>query len=41
MNMPNKENLAHQVDEYVELDDCVKALEIYYKTFERFIEMEI
>lgn len=41
MNMPNKENLAHQADEYVELDDCVKALEIYYKTFERFIEMEI
>lgn len=35
MNMPTKENLAHQVNEYVEIEDCIKALEIYYKTIEK------
>ena len=35
MNMPTKENLAHQVNEYVEIEDCIKSLEIYYKTIEK------
>ena len=35
MNMPTKENLAHQVNEYVEIEDCIKAIEIYYKTIEK------
>ena len=29
----DKENLAHQKDEYIEIADAILALEIYYKTF--------
>lgn len=31
----DKENLAHQKDEYIEINDAVKALEIYYETFKK------
>lgn len=41
MAMPYKENMAHQANEYVEIDDCIKALEIYHKTLEKFIEMDL
>lgn len=34
-----KDNLAHQKDEYIEIDDAVEALEIYYKTFEKLAFM--
>lgn len=34
-----KENLAHQKDEYIEIDDAIEALEIYYKTFEKLAFM--
>ena len=34
-----KENTAHQKDEYIEIDDAIKALEIYYKTFEKLAFM--
>lgn len=30
-----KVNMAHQKDEYIEMEDAIKALEIYYKTFEK------
>lgn len=34
-----KENTAHQRDEYIEIEDAIKALEIYYKTFEKLAFM--
>lgn len=34
-----KENLAHQKDEYIEIDEAIEALEIYYKTFEKLAFM--
>ena len=30
-----KENSAHQKDEYIEIEDAMKALEIYYETFKK------
>ncbi|MDO4940349.1 MAG: Sapep family Mn(2+)-dependent dipeptidase [Erysipelotrichaceae bacterium] len=37
-NKLGKPHLAHQVNEYMEIDDCVEALEIYYKAMERLLE---
>lgn len=35
----SKEHMAHKSDEYIEIDDAIKALEIYYKTFEKLAFM--
>lgn len=35
----SKEQMAHQKDEYIEIEDAIKALEIYYKTFEKLAFM--
>ena len=35
-----KPMMAHQKDEYIEIDDCITALEIYYKTMEKLANME-
>ena len=34
-----KNNVAHQKDEYIEIDDAIEALEIYYYTFEKLAFM--
>ena len=36
----NKPMMAHQKDEYVEINDCIEALEIYYKAMEKLANME-
>ena len=36
----NKPMMAHQKDEYIEIQDCIEALEIYYKAMEKLANME-
>lgn len=36
----NKPMMAHQKDEYIEIQDCIEALEIYYKAMYKLANME-
>ena len=41
LSQPNKPHMAHMANEYVEIDDCVLALEIYYKALEKLAFLEV
>ncbi len=41
LGMPNKPHMAHMANEYVEIDDCILALEIYYKALEKLAFLEV
>lgn len=41
ITFPGKPNLAHQANEYVVIDECIKAFEIYYKTIEKLAFLEV
>lgn len=41
LSMPNKPHMAHMANEYVKIDDCILALEIYYKALEKLAFLEV
>lgn len=41
ITFPGKPNLAHQANEYVDIDECIKAFEIYYKSIEKLAFLEV
>lgn len=40
INKLTKPMKAHEADEYIEIEDCIEALEVYYKAIEKLLLME-